>query len=160
METKLWEDRVAQLWDDASVADEIRIERMLELAAHAPIAALGEFEVGGAYDSAGRELEADLHYRAAWAGRLGEHDPARAAQLAIQHASTLRNLGRIDEAIEILQSAPVHPSTGSARAVFLALALHSAGRSAEALRVVIEEIEPGLSLYRRSVRAYAAELTD
>lgn len=160
MEAHVWEDRVAELWGDASVTDETRIERMLTLARDAPHAALGEFELGGVYDSAGREAEADLHYRAAWTGRLGEHDPARAAQLAIQHASTLRNLGRIDEAIEMLQSAPPHPSTGSAHAVFLALALHSAGRGAEALRVVIEEIEPGLPLYRRSVRAYAAELTD
>ena len=59
-----------------------------------------------------------------------------------------------------MRAARPHPETGAAPAVFLALALHSAGRSAEALRVAIEAIEPGLPRYRRSVRAYAAALTD
>jgi hypothetical protein len=44
--------------------------------------------------------------------------------------------------------------------VFLALALHSAGRHDEALRVAIEAVEPTLPRYHRSVRAYAAALTE
>ena len=60
----------------------------------------------------------------------------------------------------MLRDAPEHPDTGAAPAVFLALALHSAGRSAEALRVALEAIEPTLPRYHRSVRAYAAALTD
>ncbi|WP_082097462.1 tetratricopeptide repeat protein [Demequina silvatica] len=132
---------------------------MRAVAASAPHPALGAFELGGAYDSAGFEAEADAQYAAATAAGLGAVDPARAAQQVVQHASTLRNLGRVDEAIAMLQAAPVHPETGSAPAVFLALALHSAGRHDEALRVAIEAIEPSLPRYRRSVRAYAAALT-
>ncbi len=60
----------------------------------------------------------------------------------------------------MLRSAPAHPTTGAAPIVSLALALHSAGRFDEALRIAIEAIEPGLPRYHRSVRDYAAALTD
>lgn len=159
MTTDDWEDRVAALWADDTLSDNARIERMRVLSANAPHPALGAFELGGALDSAGREAEADEQYAAATTAGLAEIDPARAAQLAIQHASTLRNLGRIDEAITMLRNAPPHPSVGAAHDVFLALALHSAGRVDEALRVAIEAVEPTLPRYNRSIRAYAAELT-
>lgn len=87
-------------------------------------------------------------------------DPDRAAQMVVQHASTLRNLGRTDEAIAMLRDAPEHPSTGAAPKVFLALALHDAGRYDEALRVAIEALEPTLPRYNRSVLAYAKALTE
>lgn len=154
-----WERRIAELWD-AELDDDERLERMHVLADAAPHPALGAFELGGAFDSAGREAEADRWYTEATARGLAEVDGSRAAQLAVQHASTLRNLGRVDEAVAMLQHAPAHESVGAAHAVFLALTLHSAGRSAEALRVAIEAIEPTLPRYRRSVRAYAAALTD
>lgn len=103
--------------------------------------------------------EADREYAAATRAGLADVDPARAAQLAIQRASTLRNLGRTDEAIAMLRAAPRDASVGAAVEVFLALALHSAGRHDEALRVAIEAIEPTLPRYGRSVRAYAEALT-
>lgn len=155
-----WERQVAALWADDHVDDDARTARMRALAAQAPHPALGAFELGGALDSAGHEAEADVHYTAATAGGLGDLDPVRAARLVVQHASTLRNLGRVDEAVTMLQDAPEHPATGAAPRVFLALALHSAGRHDEALRVAIEAIEPTLPRYNRSVRAYAAALTD
>ncbi|QZQ56773.1 tetratricopeptide repeat protein [Curtobacterium sp. TC1] len=160
MSTADWEARVAALWADETIDDQQRIERMRELAAAAPHPALGAFELGGANDSGGHEAEADVHYAAATAAGLADVDPSRAAQMVVQHASTLRNLGRIDEAIAMLRNAPEHPSTGAAPKVFLALALHSAGRHDEALRVAIEAVEPTLPRYNRSVRAYAAALTD
>ena len=155
-----WQARVTALWADDAIDDDERVERMRVLAEQAPHPALGAFELGGAFDSAAREAEADRHYAAAAASGLASIDPARAAQLTIQHASTLRNLGRVDEAIAMLEAAPAHPAVGAAPAVFLALALHSAGRGDEALRVAIEAIEPGLPRYHRSVRAYAAALTE
>jgi tetratricopeptide (TPR) repeat protein len=160
MSTAEWEDRVAALWADETVDDEQRIERMTALAAAAPHPALGEFELGGAHDSGGREAEAHVHYAAATEAGLDAADPDRAARMVVQHASTLRNLGRVDEAITMLRDAPVHPATGAAPRVFLALALHSAGRPDEALRVAIEAVEPTLPRYHRSVRAYAAALTE
>ena len=155
-----WEQRIAAAWSDPGIDDAERITRMRVLADEAPEPALGAFELGGALDSAGLEAEADERYTAATAAGLGAVDPVRAAQLVVQHASTLRNLGRVDEAIAMLRNAPAHEATGAAPAVFLALALHSAGRSAEALQVVIEAIEPSLPRYHRSVRAYAKALTE
>lgn len=155
-----WEARVAALWADDTVDDRARIDRMRELVAVAPHPALGAFELGGAHDSGGQEAAAHEHYAAATAAGLAGVDPDRAAQLVVQHASTLRNLGRTEDAIAMLRDAPLHPATGAAPRVFLALALHSAGRVDEALRVAIEAVEPTLPRYNRSVRAYAAALTD
>ncbi|MBF4605889.1 tetratricopeptide repeat protein [Curtobacterium sp. VKM Ac-2884] len=160
MSTADWEARVAALWADDTIDDQQRIDRMRDLADAAPHPALGAFELGGANDSGGHEAEADVHYAAATAAGLADVDPARAAQMVVQHASTLRNLDRVDEAIAMLRDAPEHPSTGAAPKVFLALALHSAGRHDEALRVAIEAVEPTLPRYHRSVRAYAAALTE
>jgi hypothetical protein len=160
MSTADWEARVAAVWADDTIDDQQRIDRMRELADAAPHPALGAFELGGANDSGGHEAEADVHYAAATAAGLADVDPARAAQMVVQHASTLRNLDRVDEAIAMLRDAPEHPSTGAAPKVFLALALHSAGRHDEALRVAIEAVEPTLPRYHRSVRAYAAALTE
>lgn len=155
-----WEAEVAALWDDGTIDDGRRVEAMRALADRAPHPALGAFELGGAHDSAGHEAEADVQYRTATDAGLATVDGARAAQLVVQHASTLRNLGRIDEAVAMLGSASWHPLTGDAPRVFLALALHSAGRTDEALRVAVEALEPTLPRYHRSVRAYAAALTD
>ena len=155
-----WEERVAALWADTDVDDEQRITLMEALAQTAPHPALGSFELGGAHDSGGQEAQADVHYAAATTAGLDVVDPARAAQMVVQHASTLRNLDRLDEAIAMLRDAPEHPATGAAPRVFLALALHSAGRADEALRVAIEALEPTLPRYHRSVKAYAAALTE
>ena len=160
MSTDDWEARVAALWADTDIDDEQRITRMEALARTAPHPALGSFELGGAHDSGGQEAAADLSYAAATAAGLDDVDLARAAQLVVQHASTLRNLGRLDEAIVMLRNAHEHPATGAAPRVFLALALHSAGRADEALRVAIEALEPTLPRYHRSVAACAATLTE
>jgi tetratricopeptide (TPR) repeat protein len=155
-----WEARVATAWADETVDDQQRIAVMEVLADEAPHPALGEFELGGAYDSGGHEVEADVHYAAATTAGLDAVDPDRAARMIVQHASTLRNIGRVDEAIAMLRDAPAHPATGAAPKIFLALALHSAGRADEALRVAIEALEPTLPRYHRSVKAYAAALTE
>lgn len=77
----------------------------------------------------------------------------------MQYGSTLRNLGRLDEAIAVLRAAPIYESTGSAPRIVLALALHSAGRKDEALRVSIEAQIETLPRYERSMTNYAAALT-
>ena len=51
-------------------------------------------------------------------------------------------------------------SHGMRQRVVLALALHSAGRTDEALRVAIEAQIDALPRYQRSMRAYAAALTE
>ncbi|MGN7135026.1 tetratricopeptide repeat protein [Rhodococcoides corynebacterioides] len=155
-----WESRVAALWSDDTVDDDARVVRMRELPARAPHPALGAFELGAVLDSAGHEAEAHEQYAAATAAGLDDVDPSRAARMVVQHASTLRNLGRVDEAIAMLRDAPDHPDTGAAPQSFLALALHNAGRTDEALRTAIEALVPTLPRYHRSVAAYAAALTE
>ncbi len=154
-----WEADVAALWEDEALDDDARIERMRALAARAPHPALGAFELASAYDGAGREAEAEPLYVASADG-LAAVDPERDAHRSIQHASTLRNRGRVDAASARLAAARPHAQVGAAREAFLALALHSAGRDAEALRVAIEALIPTMPLYRRALAEYAAELTD
>lgn len=133
------------------------VAAMRELAEECPeIDGRAAFELAGMYDSMGFEAEAGAEYERAL--ELGL-DEARHAQLAIQYGSTLRNLGRLDEAIAVLEAAPTHESTGSAPRIVLALALHSAGRKDEALRVAIEAQLDTLPRYQRSMRNYAAALT-
>lgn len=158
-ETAAWSAAVADLWDrfDETPADEA-IDGMRALAAAYPGRhGRAAFELAGMLDSHGREHDAEREYERALALGL---DDEHHAQLAVQYGSTLRNTGRLDDAIAVLEAAPEHPSTGSSPRVFLALALHSAGRHDEALRVVIEALEPTLPRYNRSIRAYAAELTE
>lgn len=152
-----WEDRVADLWDRFdSYAPEESIALMRSLFAECPASdGRAAFELAGMYDSMGYEAEAGDAYERALSLGL---DEARHAQLAVQYGSTLRNLGRLDEAISILESAPVHESTGTAPRVMLSLALHSAGRKDESLRVAIDAQIDSLPRYQRSMRHYAAEL--
>lgn len=154
-----WEASVQDLWDKFdSLGPDEGVAAMRKLV-HACPAADGRaaFELAGMFDSMGFEAEAGAEYERAL--ELGL-DNARHAQLAVQYGSTLRNLGRIDEAITVLSAAPTHESTGSAPRVVLALALHSAGRKDEALRVAIEAQIEALPRYQRSMRNYAAALTD
>lgn len=151
-----WQRAVDHLWE----LDEPEgvVERMRVLAARYPGSdGVAHFELGGALDSAGHEAEAAQEYERALAAGL---DDDRRARLTIQYASTLRNLGRLEEAITLLSEAGSHPSIGAAREVFLALALHSAGRHGEALRIALEALAPTLPRYQRSVAAYAADLTE
>lgn len=153
-----WEASVVDLWERFDSFDrDTGVAAMREVATTCPATdGRAAFELAGMYDSLGFEAEAGAEYERAL--ELGL-DAARHAQLAVQYGSTLRNLGRIDEAIAILQAAPTHESTGSAPRLVLALALHSAGRKDEALRVAIEAQIDTLPRYQRSMRSYAAALT-
>lgn len=154
-----WEASVASLWARLDSFDrDDGVAAMRELIEACPATdGRAAFELAGMYDSMGFEAEAGAEYERAL--ELGL-DAARHAQLAVQYGSTLRNLGRLDEAIKVLSAAPTHESTGSAPRVVLALALHSAGRKEEALRVAIEAQIESLPRYQRSMRNYAAALTE
>lgn len=154
-----WESDISDLWGRFDSLDRKEgVAQMRELAESYPADdGQAAFELAGMYDSMGYEAEAGHEYERAL--ELGL-DAARHAQLAVQYGSTLRTLGRLDEAVAVLEAAPVHESTGTAPRVVLALALHSAGRKDEALRVAIEAQIDRLPRYQRSMRNYAADLTD
>jgi tetratricopeptide (TPR) repeat protein len=120
-----------------------------------PVDATELYERGGEHDSAGREEQAiPLYQQALAAGLTGEVR----ARCLLQLGSSLRNVGRIDEAVALLQDARREFPEFRALRAFLALALHSAGRDREALRELLETIADE-GEYERSLRAYAAEVT-
>jgi tetratricopeptide (TPR) repeat protein len=154
-----WDDRISAIWADDTLDEDETIDAIDAVAAERPRddpRAL--FERAGARDSAGREADAESLYRRALAGGLDdEHRP----QAVIQLASTIRNLGKTDEALRILRdeyerdaASPFH----DAAAAFYALALSSAGREREALAIALTALAPHLPRYTRSVTGYAREL--
>ncbi|WP_285040407.1 tetratricopeptide repeat protein [Plantibacter sp. LMC-P-059a] len=158
-ETQGWDARVAAVWDEAVLSDEERIVAIDALATERPHGdARALFESAGARDSAGHEVEAEAFYRAALdAGLDDEHRP----QAVIQLASTLRNLGRVAESVELLEEQLAAQPTGpyaDATAAFLALALASSGDPHRATAVALRALVPHLPRYHRSVHAYADEL--
>lgn len=151
-----WQHRVDAVWGDESLSDGARIAAIAELTSQLPATdPRGPFELGGAYDSAGFEHEAAAHYARAIELEIAGNSRE---QLDIQYASTLRNLGRTDEAILLLQRTPANAELADERRAFLALALHSAGRADEAVATAIEALIPHLSKYQRSLTNYAAAL--
>lgn len=154
--TSDWQARVDAVWADADrLGDQGVMDAIDALAAEAPDPALALFERGGSRDSAGLEQEAEPLYRAALAAGLPDDERA---QCTIQLASTLRNLGRPDESLELLEGiARDHPYAGAA-AAFRALALVSLDRPVEGVHALLHGIAPTLPRYQRSVRGYADAL--
>ncbi|KQX08387.1 hypothetical protein ASC59_02560 [Leifsonia sp. Root1293] len=155
-----WDARIDAVWAAADeLGDDAVIQRIDALAAErGGDDARSAFEMAGARDSAGLEADAALLYRRAIALGLDEvHRP----QAVIQLASTLRNLGEVEESIRMLETERTeHPESplDDAAAAFLALALATAGNAERAASVALSALAPHLQLYTRSVRAYAAEL--
>lgn len=159
MDMSEWDARIEALYatefDESRPAESVASMRAF-IASHPDAGALAAFELAGIHDSLGLEQEAVPLYERALAEGL---DDAHAARARIQLASTLRNLGRLDEAIALLRE-PSRTDADASRRAFLALALHSAGRHDEALREALEALIPTLPRYHKSLSAYAAELTD
>jgi hypothetical protein len=156
-----WQDRVDAVWDDAALTEDQVVERIDALATERPEDdPVALFERAGARDSAGLEAEAEVLYRRALDRGLDEERRTRAT---IQLASTIRNLGKIDEALALLRAeyerqprGPLH----DAAAAFYALALVSAGEAERAASIALETLAPYLPLYTRSVTGYAREIAD
>jgi tetratricopeptide (TPR) repeat protein len=155
-----WENSVSALWASATtVGPGELVARMDALLADLPTTdPRAAFEGASARDYADREAEAAPLYKRALA--LGLEEPYR-ARAVIQLASTLRNLGRPSEAIEVLQNGfsedPDHPLADAARA-FLALCLADAGDLRAATAVALDALSTHLPEYSRAVRAYAGQL--
>jgi cyanophycin synthetase len=120
------------------------------------------YEYAGIFDSAGQEAAAVGLYEEALDGGLRE--PLRHRCL-IQLASTLRNLGRLDEATARIEDAVAAEPTSIGARMFRAMILHDAGRATEGLRGLLEVVaaessDADVQRYRRSLTAYAAELGD
>jgi tetratricopeptide (TPR) repeat protein len=113
-----------------------------------------------AHDRVGLESEAVRYYDRAWA--LGIPEPGRRGFI-VGYGSTLRNVGRADEAVAILaeavQTYPDYPALHA----FLALALFSAGHPRAALAAMLgtalDVSRPGVfDGYERALTEYHQEL--
>ncbi len=157
-----WSGRVAAVYASAGSLTEQEIESAIEaLVAERPADdPLALYELAGVRDYVGREAEAEPLYRRALDGGLPDADRPFAV---IQLASTVRNLGRPQECLDLLRDefaeAPQHPLADAATA-FAALALADLGRDREALVATLHALTPHLPAYRRALDAYADALLE
>jgi tetratricopeptide (TPR) repeat protein len=154
-----WAARVAEVWDQSDeLGDNILLERIDALVAERPAddpeAAFGAASVR---DSTGLEAEAAPLYHKAL--DLGLAEPSR-SRTFIQLASTLRNLGRYDEGLALLDKLPVDSELADAASAVRALILVSAGRPAEGAGYAIRALAPHLPRYQRSMANYGQALID
>lgn len=156
-----WQSRVDAVWADETLDAAEVIRRIDALAGErAADDAVALFERAGARDSAGLEAEAEVLYRRALEIGL---DDERRTRATIQLASTIRNLGKIDEALALLRAeydrdprGPLH----DAAAAFYALALVSNREPERAASVALQALAPHLPRYTRSVTGYAREIAE
>ncbi len=131
----------------------------IELARAHPRAVDVRIEAAYACDRYGAEADAIVHYDAAWQLGVPADEQRR---FLVGYGSTLRNVGRADEAVAVLGEAigafPDYPPLK----VFLALALHSAGHidmaMATALDAAVDAGRDALDGYDRAIVYYRDEL--
>ncbi|MFH8987223.1 tetratricopeptide repeat protein [Streptomyces sp. NPDC017940] len=162
--TEEWERRVAAAWADIDAygddrAEEFR-ERVGELADELPEgSAVAPFERACAYDSTGHSDRAVPLYEEALAKGLSGY---RRRRTAVQLASSLRNTGRLEEAIELLtpELEAEHDELDDAVRATLALCLVDAGRGREAVSLAVGALARHLPRYQRSMANYARLLVE
>jgi len=121
-----------------------------------------EYEAGGAHDSAGRAHEAIPRYERAL--ELGLPDEL-VPRCLLQLGSSLRNVGRLDDALALFDEAVGRFPDDVALRIFRAFALADAGREREALVDVIDVARtridaPEIHRYSRSLANYTRMLED
>lgn len=156
-----WEQRSAQAWASIDAHTEEDFRALIDsLVAELPDgSAVGLFERAAALDSTGHsDLAVPLYRQALDQGLTGE----RRRRAVIQMASSLRNLGRVEESVKLLTEEMEAGSDHLDDAVrgFLALALADVGREREALSLALRALAPHLPRYQRSLGNYARLLVE
>jgi tetratricopeptide (TPR) repeat protein len=141
---------------------DIDLELILARAGEQPSDALARMVAAYALDRAGREEEAIVHYDAAW--RLGVPDERR-QRFLVGYGSTLRHVGRLEEAVALLGDASTASPDYPAYKAFLALALFASGERAAGLATMMDallDVAGGASLdgYERALARYQRALLD
>jgi Flp pilus assembly protein TadD len=139
--------------------DDVAIDHFRRVVERYPDDARAWAEYAYSFDRAGREEEALAPYRRALElGLPGHYVPGHLLGLG----STLRNVGRQEEAVRVLGDAVARFPDVAALRVFLAFAQHSSGDSTGALLTLLDLIlaSPGVDLdgYERAIRLYADEM--
>ena len=151
-----WQTRIDDVY--ATGDEDTYIARVDEIAAELPEDdPVALFERGGARDATGDEKAAVGFYERALAGGL---DSSRHRQCVIQLASSHRNLGDPERAVDLLtaERARVSDELDDAVVAFLALALADMGREREGLAMTLGALGGHFTRYQRSLLYYAGEL--
>jgi thioredoxin-like negative regulator of GroEL len=154
-----WERRVEDAWASFDDYDPIEFRAVIdELAAELPAGSpRAAFERAGAFDSTDDPGQAVPLYQQALDGGLTGLQRRRSI---IQMASSIRNLGRPQESIELLVAelnSDPDELDDAVRSV-LALALTDVGREREAVCLLLTALAAHLPRYQRSMAAYAQQL--
>jgi tetratricopeptide (TPR) repeat protein len=152
-----WEERVADFWksaDDGKAAEMLAKMKSLvsELEPNDPD---GLFEWASVHDFLGLEAEAVPIYEQALKSGLTR---LKSQKAVIQLASSLRNIGKANEAVVLLESNSFDDEMDVAAKAFLALAYMDSGNPKKALSLVLGEFYPAEAIYGRSIKFYAQEL--
>lgn len=136
------------------------LDQLTQLNDQHPHVAEIAYQLAWTLDSLDREAEARPHYERAIALGLPPNEQSGAL---IGLGSTLRNLGELDRAAEVLTSGQRQFPDQPEFAAFLALVRHDQGRHREALQLSMETLldtsdDPGITAYQRALRHYLGEL--
>ena len=150
--------QVRVLNQEGSIEEALEIARAL--VARFPNHSRAHFVLAGTFDFQDRALDALPPYLRAWELGLTGADLPR---FYVQYGSTLRNVGQVDESVRVLQEGRKRFPNDAAIRAFLALALFSAGRAADALATallaLVQHAETvDLQEYERALREYIEEL--
>jgi hypothetical protein len=151
-----WERRVDDLWASLDDHDEDEFIALVDaLASELPADnAAALFERACARDSTGHsDLAAPLYREALDIGLYG----IRRRRAVIQMSSSIRNLGRAQESVDLLtrERAAGSDELDDAVVATLALALVDVGREREAVSIALTALSRHLVRYQRSMARYA-----
>lgn len=140
---------------------EVTIAALLPIVECHPHNARVLYEMGGAYDTAGQEAQALGFYERALAEGL---DGDILCRCYLQYGSTLRNLGRVEESMEVFARARVQFPESVSLGVFEALTLHAGGRVHAAFGRLLSLLADNVHVdevnrYKPSMRGNADYLT-
>jgi tetratricopeptide (TPR) repeat protein len=155
-----YEVRVAHLWDTLDDHEDADFRDLVfALADEAPTLGIADFERACAWDSTGHSDKAVPLYRSALDHGL---EGVRRRRAVLQLASSLRNVGEVDVALDLLteERARTSDELDDALVAILALTLVAAGRPVEATSFAVEALAAHLPRYQRSMAAYARALRE
>jgi len=140
------------------------LERLRLHAEASPDDAVAWFQYGGGLDYTDHEAEAMVAYERVFALGVVRLDSADQPRIYVQAGSTLRNLGRLDEARSLLREGRARFPDVRVLAVFLALVEVSAGQDRMAIDLLLEVIQTegngdeSVGWYNRALAYYADEI--
>lgn len=136
------------------------VEYFTETERQHPSSARAKFELANALDYLGRESEAiPLYEEAIRMGLSAEYH----AYALLQLGSSLRNVGRVDEAVQMLTDAEQRYPKIPSISMFRGLSLYSQGNHAEALKAVLKAMlshvqSSDIKRYKQGIENYVEDI--